>query len=473
MRFIVIVLDGLRPDLVTPQAMPAVAALMQRGTRFANARSVFPSETRVATPSFATGCRPAAHGMTANTLFDARLAPDRLLRTKEPEAVAILAEGGETPLQRPTLGEFLAAAGKSLAVVSAGTPGQTLMLHPRARSLGAFRWNAADMDTAEAARVRDAVGPTPEAAVPNIPRVEHAARVMTDYVLPEVRAEVTVFWCPEPDVSFHYRGLASDDTTRAMDAADAAVARIVAWRDAQPDSDAIGIVVMSDHGHVTGPSKIDLAAELRAGGFAAGQSFADGCEIAVAPAGAPGLWLRDAAMAPRVVAWLAEQAWAGPVFARDPGIAPGVHPLAMLGVAHPRAADLVLCFAGSEGPDAHGLHGTAPFDAPDVPVGGGMHGGLHRSELAIVLGMEGGPFRRGAVVQAMADLTDVTPTLCALLGVATPGVEGRALHEAVDAAAEVAPQPHDMALGRGFVLHGAMQQGRFYPTALVRAQATA
>ena len=77
MRFILIVLDGLRPDMVTPTAMPALSALIARGTRFANARSVFPSETRVATPSLVTGCRPAAHGMVGNTLFDRALAPDR------------------------------------------------------------------------------------------------------------------------------------------------------------------------------------------------------------------------------------------------------------------------------------------------------------------------------------------------------------------------------------------------------------
>ena len=79
MRAILILLDGLRPDLVTPARMPRLAALAAAGTRFAQARSVFPSETRVATSSLVTGCRPAAHGLTANTIFDAALAPDRLL----------------------------------------------------------------------------------------------------------------------------------------------------------------------------------------------------------------------------------------------------------------------------------------------------------------------------------------------------------------------------------------------------------
>jgi hypothetical protein len=133
-----------------PERMPALSALMARGTRFAEARSVFPSETRVATPSLVTGCRPASHGMVGNTVFDATLAPDRLLRTKEPADFLTLSAGKESPLQRLTIGERLAAAGRSFAVVSAGTPGQTLVAHPAATRLGQFRWNAADVDTADA-----------------------------------------------------------------------------------------------------------------------------------------------------------------------------------------------------------------------------------------------------------------------------------------------------------------------------------
>jgi predicted AlkP superfamily pyrophosphatase or phosphodiesterase len=70
-RCIMVALDGLRPDMVDTARTPHLAALTARGTRFANARSVFPSETRVATPSLITGCRPGGHGMVANTVFDA------------------------------------------------------------------------------------------------------------------------------------------------------------------------------------------------------------------------------------------------------------------------------------------------------------------------------------------------------------------------------------------------------------------
>jgi arylsulfatase A-like enzyme len=98
-----------------------------------------------------------------------------------------------------------------------------------------------------------------------------------------------------------------------------------------------------------------------------------------------------------------------------------------------------------------------------------MHGGLHRAELATVLVMQGGPFRRGAVAQQAADLTDIAPTVLHVLGLAAEGMEGRPLRGAIDPAADAAPVPEVQALPGGFVLEAMRSEaGRFYPTALRR-----
>ena len=467
MRAILILLDGLRPDLVC--RMPRLAALAAAGTRFANARSVFPSETRVATSSLVTGCRPVAHGLTANSIFDATLAPDRLLKTSTVADIRLLAVDHASPLQRRGLGEILAAAGRRFAVVSAGSPGQTFLAHPRAEALGGFRWNVADTDGEAAHWLAERLGPAPVAAIPNIPRLQHAVRALTTAVLPELRPDIALLWLPEPDISFHYRGLDAPETRLALAAADAAVGQVLDWRDAQPDRADIAVLVLSDHGHVSGSLKLDLAAELRRGGFAAAAGLAPGVEVVVAPAAAPGLWLGRPSLAPALAAFLAQQPWAGPLLARDAGLLPGALPLATLDAAHPRSADLVLCFAGEEGPDHYGLPGRAPFDTPDVPEGGGMHGGLHRRELATVLIADGGPFRRGATVEAACDLTDIAPTLLHLLGMPATGMDGRVLAEGWDATADARPIEEILTLPRGFKLEMARQGCRRYPTALTRA----
>ena len=285
-------------------------------------------------------------------------------------------------------------------------------------------------------------------------------------VLPDLRPDIALLWCPEPDVSFHYRGLDAPETRAALAAADAAVGAVLDWRATQPDAAEIAVLVLSDHGHVSGSLKLDLAAELRRGGFAAAAGLAAKgerpVEVVVAPAAAPGLLLGSPALAAPVAAFLARQPWAGPLLARDPGLLPGALPLAQFDAAHPWSADLVLCFAGDEGPDQYGLPGRAPFDTPGVPEGGGMHGGLHRRELATVLVADGGPFRRAATVRAACDLTDIAPTLLHLLGLPPAAMDGRILAEGWDAAADAPPVAE-------VLLETARQAGRRYPSALRRA----
>ena len=91
-----------------------------------------------------------------------------MLHTSSGADLAPLAGGSPSPLERPTLGERLALAGRSLAVVSGGTAGSALLLHPLADRLSAFCWNVNDTEGATAARVRERLGHTPAHAVPNV-----------------------------------------------------------------------------------------------------------------------------------------------------------------------------------------------------------------------------------------------------------------------------------------------------------------
>ncbi|WP_144184243.1 alkaline phosphatase family protein [Elioraea rosea] len=462
MRVILFGFDGLRPDLVTEAASPNICRVIAEGTRFANARSVFPSETRVATPSLATGCRPASHGLVANALYDAAAAPDRVLNTKHAKAMDALVAAHGRLLERPSLGAILHAAGRRMDVVWTGTLGAARAAFPEAGALGAFRWHPE-----EAVGAAEAFGPGPEAAVPNTPRVRHAARLFVDHVLGLRRPDVALFWASEPDVSFHYEGIGAATSREALRDADAALGEVLAWRDAQPDRDGIVVIAMSDHGHVTGQGRIDLVSELSRAGFASGRRLAEETPIALGGGGAPGLWVKgsDGATIRALCAWLQEQPWVGLVLARAAeahGLA-GTVPLAALGALHARSPDLAFTFAGSDEPDQFGLPGRAFIEVADVPEGGGMHGGLHRRELAAFLAMAGGPVPRGRVAACPSDLTDIAPTILSLFGIAPEGMDGVPLAEALGGA-EPAP-------ARRFVLHGhgdatlAMDEarGRTYP----------
>src|SRR5437763_1437554 len=65
-RVVLISLDGLRPDAVTPTNMPTVARLAKEGAATANAQTVLPSLTLPAHTSMLTGLVPDRHGITWN-----------------------------------------------------------------------------------------------------------------------------------------------------------------------------------------------------------------------------------------------------------------------------------------------------------------------------------------------------------------------------------------------------------------------
>ncbi|MFD0388552.1 alkaline phosphatase family protein [Tistrella bauzanensis] len=70
MRFVLIGLDGLRPELVTPARMPALSRLMAEGCVLGRQSASFPTETYVNLPTLVTGARPSGHGMVANFFLD-------------------------------------------------------------------------------------------------------------------------------------------------------------------------------------------------------------------------------------------------------------------------------------------------------------------------------------------------------------------------------------------------------------------
>jgi arylsulfatase A-like enzyme len=68
-RVIIFVWDGLRTDDVTPENMPNYFALARSGVVFADHHSVYPTFTMMNSASIATGTYPAAHGFYGNVVY--------------------------------------------------------------------------------------------------------------------------------------------------------------------------------------------------------------------------------------------------------------------------------------------------------------------------------------------------------------------------------------------------------------------
>ncbi|HZR22862.1 MAG TPA: alkaline phosphatase family protein, partial [Vicinamibacterales bacterium] len=124
---LLIVVDGLRPDYVTPQQMPRLFELGQRGIVFNAHHSVFPTVTRVNGSTFVTGTYPETHGLLGNTIYVPAVSATKTLDTGDRENLVAVANTGPL-LTTPTLGEILRRAGKRFAVFSSATTGATFIL---------------------------------------------------------------------------------------------------------------------------------------------------------------------------------------------------------------------------------------------------------------------------------------------------------------------------------------------------------
>ncbi len=447
-RVLIVSFDALRPDMVTPDLMPNLCKFVAEGAHFPEARSTFPTETRVNQTAMITGCYPERHGIVGNRFQDADASPGRLFNTGDETQ---LAEGdkrlGGKLVDVPVLGEILDANGLSYAVISAGTPGGTRMLNHKAESLGGFRLSLHRPDATQPSGALDKVletcGPIPPHSVPSLDWIRYATDVYLDYVELNLTPDVMVLWYCEPDNSYHRIGLGTPENLEALRTVDREFGRILTRDAAKPPEERLHIVTMSDHGMVTLlGGKLDLAKKFRDGGFTVGETTEDGSDMALALSSAGGIYVKDSDpyLIQRVLTWLQSQDWCGPLFTRK-GDGALLHD--HLRSVHRRAADIGIVLKSDDGSNSHGIAGGTVHDC-GYPEGGGMHGGLHEREVRCWLAMQGTGVREGYASPVTAGVVDILPTVLNFLGIDAPDhIQGRLLREGLEAFAEEAlPECH-------------------------------
>lgn len=442
-RVLIVCFDGLRPDMVTPALMPHLTAFAERGVRFTHSRATFPTETRVNQAALVTGCYPTRHGIVGNKFLDPIASPGKLFNTGDETQ---LAEGdrrlGGKLVDVPVLGEMLASHGARLAVVSSGTPGGTRMLHHKAEQLGGFRLALHRPDASvprdRIEQVISRIGPIPEHEIPSLTWITYATDVYLRYIEPVLTPEVAILWYCEPDNSYHFRGIGSPPNLTALRHVDAEFRRIVKWRDESPFGERLQIITLSDHGQLTVAGEpVGIAEGLQKAGFKVGSTVTDGSDVALALASAGGLYVResDPDLIERIVRWLQAQLWCGPLFTRE-----GLHGTlkhAHVGIDHRRAPDIGIVLRNDDALNEHGIPGTCQHDSTHYPIGGGLHGGLHRLELHNWLAASGGTFRSGHRSTMRTGVIDVLPTVLTVLRLPVPiQVQGRVLSEGLRGGAQ-------------------------------------
>lgn len=436
-RFLIVVFDALRPEFVTPELMPNLHGFAERGVRFANARSTFPTETRVNQSAVTTGCYPHRHGVVANRFPLPEAAPGEVLNSGDDLAFEVtLKRMPGRLIGVPTLDEILAGAGKRYASLSAGTSGGGRLINLMAEETGNFRLALKRPEAAVPegafARIEERLGPLPAYRTPTLAWNSYAVDAYLECIEPDIAPDVMLLWLCEPDESFHWHGIGSPAALEAIAHMDREFGRLLARRQAEIEAGDLQIVAMSDHGQISlAGAKLDLVARMVAAGLRAAPVPGEGTDYAVVVHNGGGIWVRDsnAEFIRRLVRWLRDQPWCGPLFTRD-GVE-GTLTLAELRADHPRTADVVLALDHGDGANDWGRAGLSADNAP-YPEGGGCHGGLSRYELENFIAMGGGAFREGTVLQAPAANVDILPTVLSILGVPLRHqIDGRVLDEAL------------------------------------------
>jgi arylsulfatase A-like enzyme len=421
-RAVVVVLDGLRRDQMTPELTPALAAFAKAATRYHAHRSMFPSATRVVSASFATGCRPARHGLAGNSVAlmeGGRLVPCDVGR---PEFMDQLRRVRGRTLLAPTLAERLAHAGREAMIFSNVSPGAARAHDPDGHGWVFHRaWS-------HAPGLRPLEGAAGLAGVTlDAGGDERMTTAFLDRALGGREAALSVLWLGEPDASQHAHPLGSPPVLAAVAAADRCFGRVqeaVAARRAAGED--ILLIACSDHGHETVREVVDIEAELVAAGHK--RDASDESLLAVSNGTAALVYLHPSriADAPGILRFLEERPWAGRVLS---GAA-----LAEVGQA---AKDHLLCavaMARDDAPNAFGVRGRAyaakPASGKPDRLGCGQHGGLGAAEQSPLMLVSGAGFASGGGVRIPTSPIDIAPTVLRHLGMASEGCDGTALQAA-------------------------------------------
>ena len=478
-RAVIAVFDGLRPDRVTAELTPNIWRFAREGIWFRQSRSVFPSVTRVATTSFATGCKPTTHGIMNNKFLDPAVMANRMIDTSfAPDLRRAEDHYGGRFVEAEGFGCALARAGRSFAVVHTGSAGSAYLVNHKASVHGHWTFSihgAAHTQTPAAVNeVVDRFGPLPESAVPKFDDVDYGADVLIEHVLKTRRPDVALIWFSEPDTSYHFRDIGSDDSSAIVKRVDQQFGRILDAVRASPDADETLVVAMSDHGHVTIAEHLDVYGLLMDVGLTAAEHPGNGIDLVAGLGIAVDMTLEDktSAKLETVANALMAHPKVGHLFSRSKseleGVVPGTLPYSAVGIEHARAADLVCVLRSSTDHDAYGLPGKAFCTTPiDVSLGGGMHGGLNTYEQNTMLAFGGAYLPELGPIEDPADLTDIVPTILDLMDVPIPQAMTGAPLAAVIGRERPDIATKTMSAGRdGFEQHLTLVTGGSHPVVL-------
>jgi arylsulfatase A-like enzyme len=435
---VLVVWDGMRPDMMTEKNCPVLWRVAQEGVVFRNHHSVYLTATDVNGTALATGVYPRRSGIIANHDYYPGI---NVAKPVDIETLDAVRKGDRVSdgkyLGAPTIAEVVQKAGRKTAIAAAKSVGLLFDRNSIGRqndSVDVFEGHALPPSAAEAFVTR--LGVFPELKQRNYRESdEWTCKALTEVLWKGVLPEFSVLWLSEPDGTQHLTAPGSEAALRAIKSSDENLGRVLAALDEHHARETTDVFVVSDHGFSTIARSIDLRKILTAAGFDAATEFRDEPrrgQIMLAANGGSVLFHvigHDAAVTARLVEFLQQSDFAGVIFTRDK--LDGTFPLEVAKIDNARMPDVVLAFRWSETPNAYGVAGMIDADWLRK-AGEGTHATLSEFDVHNLLVAVGPDFRRGQTDDLPSGNIDLAPTILRVLAIKPPvPLDGRILSEAM------------------------------------------
>ena len=438
---VVIVWDGLRPDMVTETNTPTLYKLCKEGVFFAKHHSVYPTSTEVNGTAIATGVYPNRSGIIANREYRPEIDPLQAVPTEGIETVQKadkLAAGKYLGVE--TVAEIVEAAG--LRATVAGTKAVAL-LHNRLivgpngrerKSVTIFSGNA--IPAAALDSIIKVQGTFPETVTfPNTAADVWTTKALTDVLWSDQVPTFSLLWLSDPDYSQHNSALGSPTALASLKSCDDNLAAVLAALEAKGVRDGTDLFVVSDHGFSTISDSVDVATVLSQAGFNAVRKFKGEPEagdiLVVSLGGSTALYVigHDPETVGKLVEFLQQSSFAGVLFTRKNFA--GTFTLEQIQLNTTSAPDVMMSFRWTDGRNQHGIPGLVQADS-GRKVGQGTHASFSAFDVHNTLIASGPDLARDVSSQLPSSNLDLAPTILWILGLKPPQSQsGRVLFEAI------------------------------------------
>ena len=405
---IVVMLDGCRPDLLRRARTPNLRALAAAGTTYLQARTVYPSQTRVAFVSLPTGAYPGSHGIVGgNDVMDAEW---KTVGMGDDDPIA-----AQALVARPTVFEAATAAGLTSLYAAmkgyelVGARGATWTINGK-KTLDPAAWKVRYEATAEGSA---------DLAAGYKQLLSRQLLDQTLQIVREKRPNFVIVNLGAADYAAHSFGPESIRYLLTLEYLDGLVGDLLKALDDLGIRQRTAVIVSADHGFSdVDPTRL-VAPVADVGGHRLEALAARGIEHYLTNTGGSsmGVYVRDKGRVADAVAALRAEPWCEAVYCQDAKA----------------ACDRTL----------ESLHAFFPGRSPDLMVDldddaalnfaqPGQHGSLRHDDMAIPLILSGAGVAAGKVA-GEARLVDVAPTVMRLLGLPPEGLrpDGRVLEDAL------------------------------------------